>query len=578
MSTAPPQTRVRSGLADGEWHRMHPLSPLLRGGLTLLVVLGILIANLRDRIIGWFLPSDVYYDEGNPVDILVENDFVVPAILAVLGVIIVVIVLFAVSWRFHTFRITGDDVEVRSGVLFRTHRRAPLDRVQGVNLTRPALARLVGLAKLEVVGAGLDANVRLEYLSTSNAETIRGDILRLASGRQRAEAAARREAAAPASSAASAAARRIGAGITEIVDGVDEDEVEPASIVRVPIGRLILANLLSGSTIWLIAIIIAAVIGLALQPIWLIPALGASIPAAIGFGAYTVRQFIKTVRYSIAPTSAGVRVTFGLLTTVTETLPPGRIHAVDVRQPVLWRLGGWWRIRVNRLSGRAATDTSTTQFADVLPIGTRDDVERVLRLLLPAVEVDAALLQAGLGPAAAGDGFTVSPRRARWYLPFSQPRNGFRLERAALLLRRGRIWPKLVILPLARLQSVRVDQGPIDRAFGLASVTGHTVLGPVSGAISALDHRDALTLWRGATDAAVVASSSDGDEDWDQTGDIRLAFAPEGNVDIEWGQTSPAQAAEPALAPVAEPQVRRDDTIAPAAPPTDGNPDERDRP
>src|SRR5690606_41600386 len=45
---------------------------------------------------------------------------------------------------------------VRSGVLFRTHRRAPLDRVQGVNLTRPMIARLFGLAKLEVVGAGLD--------------------------------------------------------------------------------------------------------------------------------------------------------------------------------------------------------------------------------------------------------------------------------------------------------------------------------------------------------------------------------------------------------------------------------------
>jgi putative membrane protein len=91
---------------------------------------------------------------------------------------------FWLSWRFHTFRITGDDVEVRSGILFRTHRRAPLDRVQGVNLTRPMVARLLGAAKLEVVGAGLDSNVKLEYLSTANAEAVRADILRLASGRQ----------------------------------------------------------------------------------------------------------------------------------------------------------------------------------------------------------------------------------------------------------------------------------------------------------------------------------------------------------------------------------------------------------
>ena len=85
---------------------------------------------------------------------MLDNNLVLVALLVVLGVVALLIALFYVSWRFHTFRITGDDVEVRSGVLFRTHRRAPLDRVQGVNLTRPMIARLVGLAKLEVVGAG----------------------------------------------------------------------------------------------------------------------------------------------------------------------------------------------------------------------------------------------------------------------------------------------------------------------------------------------------------------------------------------------------------------------------------------
>ncbi|HCJ47757.1 MAG TPA: hypothetical protein DHW40_00235 [Microbacterium sp.] len=511
-------------MSDGEWHRLHPLSPLLRGGLTLIVLIGIVVANLRDRLISLFLPEGMNWEEeGDPVDYILDNGVIVPALLVVGGGLLLLVAIFWLSWRFHTFRITDDDVEVRSGVLFRTHRRAPLDRVQGVNLTRPALARLVGLAKLEVVGAGLDANVKLEYLSTSNAETIRGDILRLASGRQKADAAARRTA------EPQSAVGRISAGVGEIVLGVDEDDTEPASIVRVPLGRLILANLLSGSTIWFLALIVAAIVGVVLQPAWLIGALGASIPAAIGFGTYAVRQFIRTLRYSIAPTSAGVRVTFGLLTTVTETLPPGRVHAVDVRQPLLWRWGGWWRIRVNRLSGRSATDTSSTQFADVLPIGTADDVERVLRLLLPAVEVDAALLDAGLRGPRPGDGYTVSPRRARWFLPLSQPRNGFRLLPEALLLRRGRLWPALVILPLARLQSVRVDQGPLDRALGLARVTGHTVVGPVSGALGGLDSRDAVALWRATTDATVHAAAS-----------ADRAPGVGESVEIEWGADTPA--------------------------------------
>jgi putative membrane protein len=46
---------------------------------------------------------------------------------------------------------------------------------------------------------------------------------------------------------------------------------------------------------------------------------------------------------------------------------------------------GWWSIRVNRLSGRSASDAQSQQFADVLPVGTRDDVERVLRLFLPGI-------------------------------------------------------------------------------------------------------------------------------------------------------------------------------------------------
>jgi putative membrane protein len=184
-------TEPRSDLSDGEWHRLHPLTPLLKGGLFLVVVVGIVIANLRDRLVGIFLPGLLpdlpdgeEWSSGDPVDWVLERGLLLSASLAVLAVLIVLIGWFYLSWRFHTFRITDDDVEVRQGIVFRSHRRAPLDRVQGVNLTRPLVGRLVGLAKLEVVGAGTDANVRLEYLTTTHAERVRADILRLASGRQ----------------------------------------------------------------------------------------------------------------------------------------------------------------------------------------------------------------------------------------------------------------------------------------------------------------------------------------------------------------------------------------------------------
>lgn len=514
---------VRSPLSDGDWHRLHPLTPVLRGGLFLIVVMGIVIANLRDRLITWFLPGLAEWEEyegGDPVDYVWQNNLWLLAGLVVLGVLVILLGVFWLSWRFHTFRITGDDVEVRSGVLFRTQRRAPLDRVQGVNLTRPMVARLLGAAKLEVVGAGMDANVKLEYLSTANAEAVRADILRLASGRRLSAA---RDAAAAAERRGvpltRAAAGAVSAGITGLIDGVDADATEPASVVHIPTGRLIASHLLSSTTIWLLVMLAAVIVGSIVGTPWVLFTI---VPMLLGFGAYWFRSITRSLRYSIAPTSSGVRITFGLFTTVTETLPPGRVHAFEVHQPLSWRPLGWWAIRVNRLSGRSATDTQAQQLAEVLPVGDVADVERVLRLFLPDLTHDeaAALIDDGMrGPRREnrdGDPYTTTPRRGWWLRPLSWRRNGLLLARGVLLLRRGLLRRALVILPLARLQSVRISQGPVDRALRVANLTGHTVLGQVSGAVGIIDRADALDAWQRIEAAAIAEASSDRSHRWDE--------------------------------------------------------------
>lgn len=516
---------VRSPLSDGEWHRLHPLTPVLRGGLFLVVVIGIVIANLRDRLIELFLPSEVDVDlsgpEGDAIDFVFANNLILWALLAVLGVLLIVVGLFYLSWRFHTLRITGDDVEVRSGVLFRSHRRAPLDRVQGVNLTRPMVARLLGTAKLEVVGAGMDANVKLEYLSTANAEAVRSDILRLASGRRLAEAQAAEAGGMP---RARAAVGVVGAGLAGLIEGVDADADEPASVVHIPPARLVASHLLSSSTIWLILLIVALVVGSIVGTPWVLFTL---IPTLIGFGTYWFRSITKSLRYSIAPTPAGVRLTFGLFTTITEVLPPGRVHAIEIHQPILWRRFGWWAIRVNRLSGRAAADTQSLLNSDmVLPVGTRDDVERVLRLLIPELsepQWDEVATHGMFGPmrgeADVADPYTTTPSRARWLRPLSWRRNGFLLDPDALLLRHGVLRRALVILPLARLQSVRVSQGPVDRAVGVAGITGHTVDGLVSGALGVVDRTAVYDVWQATARGMVAAAAADRSHRWDAEAD-----------------------------------------------------------
>ncbi len=396
-------------------------------------------------------------------------------------------------------------------MLFRTHRRAPLDRVQGVNLTRPMFARLVGMAKLEVVGAGLDSNVKLEYLSTSNAEAVRADILRLASGRRLAEA--RATGAAPSTSRRAAAASVVSAGITGMISGAEEPVSEPESVVQIPVGRLIASRLLSTSTLWLIVLIVAIVAGSIAGTPWVLFTL---VPAVIGFGAYWVRTITRSLRYSIAPTPSGVRITFGLFTTITEILPPGRVHAVEVDQSILWRPFGWWAITVNRLSGRGLADGSNDQFTTVLPVGTRDDVERVLRLLLPDLpesEWPLVFEHGVLGPRA-DDPYTNTPKRARLLRLLSWKRNGFLLLPDALLMRRGVIWRKLAVFPLARMQSIGIEQGPVDRALSVAGIRAHTISGRVSGRLGVLDRDAALGVFADAEAAAIVAAAADHSHRW----------------------------------------------------------------
>ncbi|WP_295790976.1 PH domain-containing protein [uncultured Microbacterium sp.] len=510
----PPRAAVRSPFSDGEWHRLHPLTPLLRGGLTLLVVIGVIVANLRERLIELFFPVFTDLPPGelppDPVDFLFANNLILIAGGITLGVLVVLLVLFRLSWRFHTLRIGDDDVEVRSGVLFRTHRRAPLDRVQGVNLTRPMIARLLGLAKLEVVGAGLDANVRLEYLSGADAEAVRGDILRLASGRRLAEARAK---AGDRGSLVQQAADAVGSGLQQLVDGEDFGDAEPETIVRIPIGRLVASRVLSGSTLVLVALVGGIAVAASVSTLWL---LFTVVPMFLAFGAYYVRSIARGLRYSIAPTADGVRVTFGLFTTVSEVVPPGRVHAIEVRQPLLWRPFGWWAVSVNRLSGRSSTDTSTDQFAAVLPIGTREDVERVLRILAPGLspaEWTLVFRDGILGPVDE-DPYTTTPVRARWLRPLSWRRNGALVTADALLLRRGWVWRSLSILPLARLQSVGIHQGPVTRALGTATVVGHVIAGSVQTAVGAIDRDDAVALFEKTAHAAVVAAAGDRSHRW----------------------------------------------------------------
>ena len=191
--------RAAERLTDGEWHRLHPATPLLRGGIVFIAVLGFVLSNLRERIVELLRRRARLRRRPGRRDLQPR--------LGGLG---------AARRRGRAPRSASarstcrggctpsaspsDAVEVRSGILFRTQRKARLDRIQGINVVRPLLARIFGAAKLDITVAGHDANVQLAYLGSALADGLRADVLRLASGVRAAEARSAQPADAPGAS------------------------------------------------------------------------------------------------------------------------------------------------------------------------------------------------------------------------------------------------------------------------------------------------------------------------------------------------------------------------------------------
>ena len=501
---------MNDDLADGEWHRLHPATPLLRGGLAFIAIAGIVVANLRERLLE--LVFGGHGAPGDPVDEIVNRGLVPVALVVVLVALLLFVAGFYFSWRMHTFRITDELVEVRSGILFRTHRKARLDRIQGINISRPLFARIFGAARLEITGAGNDSNVQLAYLSSARADDLRRDLLTLASG-SKVEA--------PASPAA---AGRPATGVLEqrvgefLAPELDPSLAQPESVVKMHPGRLIGSTVLSTATLMFAAVVIAGICIAAVSREFFF--LFGAVPFLFGLGSFLVNRIVKSLRYSIAGTPDGVRVGYGLLSTSNETLPPGRVHSISISQQLLWRPFDWWEVKVNRAGKSSAQGAAGQQNTTILPVGSRAEVFKVLELVLPglvapdATDETRQVIIAGLAKATTDDGFTNSPRRAAVLRWFSWRRNGFALRPDAVILRRGAIWRELVVVPAARMQSVSLHQGPLDRALRLAAVNVHTVAGPINARLGALDASDASAMFRDVAVTAVAAAAADRTHRW----------------------------------------------------------------
>jgi len=496
---APAQTDSSAApTADEQWRRVHPISPFIRSWSALLVFVYI-IMSFSVRELQSFIES-VNLSVGQSLLILLGM---------VVGILIVAAGLYAISWWFYQFRITTDAVELHAGVIFRRRRYMRLDRLQAVDIVRPFFARIFGLSKLSLHAAdGAETTLTLEYVRETEAEQLRREILHLASGAQGDPTLDPNIAAAP----GAMPAQQLGLDVPQYPfssylaqyvhhnpHGLQEEVVsdhaqQPArstsrELLILPFGRVVGAALLTGLSTGVFTALTGGLVTVFF--VWLgmrndggsaaIPVGVVMLLIFLGIGVFTAlatafNQVNTNFNFTARTSDSGVRLTSGMLSTSSHTIPPGRIQAIQISQPLAYRPFGWYRIQVT-VAGYGLTDPSTT----VLPVGTFDDVIIMLTVLAPDPGVEYAndLLYNAIRSTSDDDGFTRVPGRARIWQPVAGRRHGYSTTPTLLLIRFGRLRRNLAMIPHERIQQSAVYQSLSDKLSGTASAKFVTPPGPV---------------------------------------------------------------------------------------------------
>lgn len=475
------------------------------------------------------------------------------------AVLVLILVAGSIDWWFTRYSLDDLAIHRRSGFLFKKNRTIRLESVQSVDISRPLVARLLGLSELRFeVADGSSEALHIKYVSARKAEVLRRTAM-ASINLLRSEAAGRPVDVLPDSMQISAErmpdADQLHQPFEASYGAPAQDGAQPANqqatpqqgiqqpgasrrgarmpmpvtadpsqppIFRISNVRLI-ASIMLEHLVWLVpavALMVGAAVFAAMMagesPFLIFMAmLPGMFAPMVGYVVALWTRFDGAANFKITPSGqGGVTLRYGFTGTHTQNVMVERIQALAVEQSILWRAFGWYRIKMTIAGiGIEKNDNQKLVTRNVaLPVGNKQETLMVLRLLLPALDEGQAqvLLDTADGslkrqtpqvPA-----MIVTPSSARWMDLLTWKRNGVttvgytagsvqastRIDSDAarssvgehtrgdlLLIRGGYFIRTLSIVPVSRVLSVSRGQGPLQRAFGCASVHFGTVPGPV---------------------------------------------------------------------------------------------------
>lgn len=489
------------------------------------------------------------------------------------AVLVLILVAGSIDWWFTRYSLDDLAIHRRSGFLFKKNRTIRLESVQSVDISRPLVARLLGVSELRFeVADGSSEALHIKYVSARKAEVLRRtamasiNLLRSeAAGRpvdvlpesmqisaermpdadqlhQPFEASYEASYGAPVQSGTQPTNQQMAPQQGGYSQPAPEQGIQQPAVSRrgarmpmpvaadpsqPPIFRIsnvrLIASIMLEHLVWLVpavALMVGAAVIAAIMdgksPFLIFMALlpGTFVPL-LGYLGTLWARFDGAANFKITPSGqGGVTLRYGFTGTHTQNVMVERIQALAVEQSILWRAFGWYRIKMTIAGiGIEKNDNQKVVTRNVaLPVGNKQETLMVLRLLLPALDEAQAqvLLDTANGSLKSQKpqvpAMIVTPSSARWMDLLTWKRNGVttvgytagsvqastRIDSDAarssvgehtqgdlLLIRGGYFIRTLSIVPVSRVLSVSRGQGPLQRAFGCASVHFGTVPGPV---------------------------------------------------------------------------------------------------
>ncbi len=434
---------------------------------------------------------------------------VFPIIAAVFGVrsvnnpiLIPIVILIALffslffrwfGWMRFRYFIGEHDIRIEKGILSRTARSIPYERIQDVSIEQKPLARIMGLAEVKFeTGGGAGDDAKLSYVGVPEAERLR-ELVR---------------------------ARKTGVTV-EQVSG--EEVAETSPVFAMTAGRVFILGLFSFS------LFIFAILGGAAQQLdfllpfdfWDIRAWvgiakdrgvnvdqinGVTIAARIilavialaallliGFASGVIRTTLREHGFRLDRTVKGFRRRRGLLTLTDVVMPIHRVQAAIVQTGPIRKLWGWYALKFVSLAQDSKQESNyvAAPFAtleEIWPIASAAMIDAPSgntafrrgdgRWWLSAFVAAAIIILSGIAAVVLFAGAPLGQAvNLLWLLLplafvlwFNRRNYRDALDDVQLYVRRGWWNQQLKIAPQIKIQSAEIVQGPIARWQGLAAL------------------------------------------------------------------------------------------------------------